>query len=240
MSMPAADRRPRVLVVDDEAPLRRTLEVALDAQGLDVEVVGTGEHAVEAVRDLLPDLVVLDLGLPGMSGVEVIRHVRVWNPVPILVLSARDQEVDKVAALDAGADDYVTKPFGVEELMARIRAALRRSRTPTVAEELVDAGGFVVDLMRREVLRDGEPVRLTPTEWHLVEVLARHHDRLVPSHQLLQDVWGPQYGDEKHYLRVYVGQLRRKLEADPSNPTVFVTDPGRGYRLVTPAGATGS
>lgn len=240
MSMPAADHRPRVLVVDDEAPLRRTLEVALDAQGLDVEVVGTGEHAVEAVRDLLPDLVVLDLGLPGMSGVEVIRHVRVWNPVPILVLSARDQEVDKVAALDAGADDYVTKPFGVEELMARIRAALRRSRTPTVAEELVDAGGFVVDLMRREVLRDGEPVRLTPTEWHLVEVLARHHDRLVPSHQLLQDVWGPQYGDEKHYLRVYVGQLRRKLEADPSNPTVFVTDPGRGYRLVTPAGATGS
>lgn len=238
--MPAADHRPRVLVVDDEAPLRRTLEVALDAQGLDVEVVGTGEHAVEAVRDLLPDLVVLDLGLPGMSGVEVIRHVRVWNPVPILVLSARDQEVDKVAALDAGADDYVTKPFGVEELMARIRAALRRSRTPTVAEELVDAGGFVVDLMRREVLRDGEPVRLTPTEWHLVEVLARHHDRLVPSHQLLQDVWGPQYGDEKHYLRVYVGQLRRKLEADPSNPTVFVTDPGRGYRLVTPAGATGS
>ena len=219
--------------MDDEAPLRRTLEVSLGAHGYDVDVVGTGEHALDAVRDGLPDLLVVDLGLPGMSGLEVIRSVRAWNPVPIIVLSARDQEADKVAALDAGADDYVTKPFGVDELLARVRAALRRSRSPAVAEEVVDTGEFVVDLMGREVVRDGEPVRLTPTEWHIVEVLSRHHDHLVPGHQILQEVWGPEYGEELHYLRVYVGQIRRKLEADPSNPSVFLTVPGRGYRMST-------
>jgi two-component system KDP operon response regulator KdpE len=222
-----------VLVVDDEAPLRRTLEVSLSAHGFDVDVVGTGEHAVEAVRQSLPDLLVVDLGLPGISGVQVIEAVRSWNPIPIIVLSARDREADKVAALDAGADDYVTKPFGIDELLARVRAALRRSRTPGTPQETVDAGAFVVDLMGREVRRDGEPVQLTPTEWHVVEVLARHHDRLVPAHQLLQEVWGPEYGEERHYLRVYIGQIRRKLEVDPSNPVVFLTVPGRGYRLVS-------
>ena len=233
--MPAAERH-RILVVDDEAPLRRTLEVNLSARGYDVDVVGTGEHALDKVRDSLPDLLVVDLGLPGISGVEVIRAVRAWNPLPIIVLSARDREQDKVAALDAGADDYVTKPFGVDELLARVRASLRRSRTPSTPQEVVDAGPFVVDLMGREVLRDGEPVQLTPTEWHVVEVLARHHDRLVPSHQLLQEVWGPEYGEERHYLRVYMGQVRRKLEPEPSTPTIFLTVPGRGYRMVSVGG----
>lgn len=230
--------RPRLLVVDDEAPLRRVLEVSLTSKGYDVEVVANGDQAVAAVTETLPDLLVVDLGLPGISGIEVIRSVRSWNPVPIIVLSARDREADKVAALDAGADDYVTKPFGIDELLARVRAALRRSHSPGLAEQTVDAGAFTVDLVRREVVRDGAVVRLTPTEWHLVEALARHHDRMVPSFQLLQEVWGPAYGEERHYLRVYMAQLRRKLEADPSHPVALVTDPGRGYRMVTPGGAT--
>lgn len=225
--------RQRLLVVDDEAPLRRTLEVALGSKGYDVEVVATGDAAVQAVTDTLPDLLVVDLGLPGMSGLEVIRAVRSWNPLPIIVLSARDREADKVAALDAGADDYVTKPFGIDELLARVRAALRRTHAPASAERLVDAGPFTVDLVRREVRRDGALIRLTPTEWHLLEALARHRDRMVPGFQLLQEVWGPEYGEERNYLRVYIAQLRRKLEPDPSNPVALITDPGRGYRLDT-------
>lgn len=220
-------------MVDDEAPLRRTLEVSLSARGYEVEVVGTGGHALDAVRVCLPDLLVVDLGLPDMSGVQVIRAVRAWNPVPIIVLSARDREADKVASLDAGADDYVTKPFGIDELLARIRSSLRRSRIPSSPQEVVDTGAFVVDLMHREVIRNGEHVQLTPTEWHVVEVLARHHDCLVPSHQLLQEVWGPEYGEERHYLRVYMGQIRRKLEPVVSHPKIFLTVPGRGYRLVS-------
>ncbi len=224
------DRR-RLLVVDDEALLRRTVEVALSSKGYDVDVVATGDAAVAAVMATLPDLLIVDLGLPGMSGIEVIRTVRAWNPLPIIVLSARDRESDKVAALDVGADDYVTKPFGIDELLARVRAALRRAHAPASAERIVDAGVFIVDLVAREVLRDGTPVRLTPTEWHLVEALARHHDHMVPSYQLLQEVWGPEYGEERNYLRVYIAQLRRKLEPDPSNPVTLITDPGRGYRL---------
>ncbi|MFN8050028.1 MAG: response regulator [Acidimicrobiales bacterium] len=225
----------RVLVVDDEAALRRALEVNLTALGYEVEVVGTGEHAIEAVSRDLPDLVVLDLGLPGMSGVEVIRAVRAWNPVPIIVLSARDAERDKVAALDAGADDYVTKPFGIDELLARIRAALRRIDVPPGAEPVVRTDSFTVDLLARTVTRDGVEVKLTPTEWHMIEVLARHQGRLVSQRQLLQEVWGPAYEDEAHYLRVYMAQIRRKLEDDPANPRHFLTEPGRGYRLVTRA-----
>ncbi|MBS1836967.1 MAG: response regulator transcription factor [Actinobacteria bacterium] len=225
-----------MLVVDDEAPLRRVLEVSLTSKGYDVEIVANGDQAIAAVTATLPDLLVVDLGLPGMSGIDVIHSVRGWNPVPIIVLSARDREADKVAALDAGADDYVTKPFGIDELLARVRAALRRGQSSGVAQQIVDAGVFRVDLVRREVLRDGAAVRLTPTEWHLIEALARHPDRMVPSFQLLQEVWGPEYGEERHYLRVYMAQLRRKLEPDPSNPVALVTDPGRGYRLVTPAG----
>ena len=223
---------PRVLVVDDEAALRRTLEVNLSAIGYHVEVVGTGEHAVEAIARDLPDLVVLDLGLPGMSGVDVITAVRAWNPVPIIVLSARDAERDKVAALDAGADDYVTKPFGIDELLARIRAALRRVEVAAGVDPIVRTDAFTVDLLARTVTRGDEPVRLTPTEWHMLEVLLRHQGRLVSQRQLLQEVWGPEYEDETHYLRVYMAQLRRKLEDDPANPRYFVTEVGRGYRFV--------
>lgn len=223
---------PRVLVVDDEADLRRTLEVNLTALGYRVEVVGTGEHAVAAIARDLPDLVVLDLGLPGMSGVEVIRAVRAWNAAPIVVLSARDTERDKVAALDAGADDYVTKPFGLDELLARIRAALRRTALPATVDPIVRSGDLVIDLIARTVRRDGAVVRLTPTEWQMVEVLARNRGRMVPQRQLLQEVWGPEYEDEFHYLRVYMGQIRRKLEDNPSDPRHFITDVGRGYVLV--------
>ena len=222
----------RALVVDDEAALRRTLEVNLTAHGFVVEVVGTGEHAVEAIERDLPDLVVLDLGLPGMSGVDVIKAVRSWNPVPIIVLSAHDSERDKVAALDAGADDYVTKPFGIEELLARIRAALRRVDVPLGATQIVGDEHLQIDLVAQRVHRDGVEVRLTPTEWHMVEVLARHQGRLVSQRQLLQEVWGPAYGEESHYLRVYMAQIRRKLEDDPASPRYFLTEPGRGYRLV--------
>ena len=227
----------RILVVDDEAALRRALEVNLSGLGYQVEVVGTGEHAIEAVARDLPDLVVLDLGLPTMSGIEVISSIRAWNLVPIIVLSARDSERDKVAALDAGADDYVTKPFGIEELLARIRAALRRIEVPPGAEPVVNTDRFTVDLVARTVVRDGEQVRLTPTEWHMVEVLTRHRGRLVTQRQLLQEVWGPEYENEAHYLRVYMAQIRRKLEDDPANPRFFLTDPGRGYRFETESGA---
>ena len=229
----------RILVVDDEAALRRALEVNLSGLGYQVEVVGTGEHAIEAVARDLPDLVVLDLGLPTMSGIEVISSIRAWNLVPIIVLSARDSERDKVAALDAGADDYVTKPFGIEELLARIRAALRRIEVPPGAEPVVSTDRFTVDLVTRTVIRDGEQVRLTPTEWHMVEVLTRHRGRLVTQRQLLQEVWGPEYENEAHYLRVYMAQIRRKLEDDPANPRFFLTDPGRGYRFEVESDAAG-
>jgi two-component system KDP operon response regulator KdpE len=229
----------RILVVDDEAALRRTLEVNLTAHGYAVEVVARGEHAVEAVARDHPDLIVLDLGLPQMSGVEVIRSVRAWNPLPIIVLSARDTEGDKVAALDAGADDYVTKPFGIDELLARIRAALRRVDVPSGAEPMIGDERLRVDLLGKRVLLNDIEVRLTPTEWHMVEVLARHQGRLVSHRQLLQEIWGPAYGEESHYLRVYMAQIRRKLEDDPAAPHYFLTEVGRGYRFVLPADGEG-
>ena len=223
---------PRVLVVDDEAALRRTLEMNLTARGYAVEVVGTGEHAIEAVARDLPDLLIVDLGLPAMSGVDVIISVRAWNSVPIIVLSARDGDREKVAALDAGADDYVTKPFSLDELMARIRSALRRRDSASAAQQVIVAGDLMIDLVNHRVLRHGTEVRLTPTEWHMVEVLTRHDGRLVSQRQLLQEVWGPEYDDESHYLRVYMSQIRRKLEDDPSAPRHFITEAGRGYRFL--------
>jgi two-component system, OmpR family, KDP operon response regulator KdpE len=173
---------------------------------------------------------VLDLGLPGIDGVDVIRGLRGWSQVPIVVLSVRDAEGDKVAALDAGADDYVTKPFGMDELLARLRAALRRT-IPAEEEALVETADFTIDLAAKKVRRDGEEVRLTPTEWHLVEVLVRNRGRLVAQTQLLQEVWGPQYHDETNYLRVFMAQVRRKLEPEPAQPRYFITEPGMGYRF---------
>jgi two-component system KDP operon response regulator KdpE len=220
----------RVLVVDDEPQILRALGINLRARGYDVDLAPDGERALDVAARHHPDVVVLDLGLPGIDGVDVIRGIRGWSQVPIVVLSVRDAEGDKVAALDAGADDYVTKPFGMDELLARLRAALRRT-VPAEEEALVETADFTIDLAAKKVRRDGDEVRLTPTEWHLVEVLVRNRGRLVAQRQLLQEVWGPQYHDETNYLRVFMAQVRRKLEPEPSHPRYFVTEPGMGYRF---------
>jgi two-component system KDP operon response regulator KdpE len=221
----------RILVVDDEPQILRALAVNLRARGYDVDLAGTGEAALVRVARNHPDLVLLDLGLPGIDGLEVVRGIRGWSQVPVIVLSARHEERTKVAALDEGADDYVTKPFGMDELLARVRAALRRS-APTDEEAVVETDTFSVDLAAKQVTRDGSPVRLTPTEWSIVELLVRNPGRLVSQRQLLQEVWGPQYERETNYLRVYLAQIRRKLEADPSRPRHFLTEPRMGYRFV--------
>jgi len=225
----------RVLVVDDDAALARALAINLKARGYDVAVAHTGRDALEGLAKLHPDVVVLDLGLPDLDGLDVLHGVRGWNDVPVVVLSARTTSDEKVDALDAGADDYVTKPFEMNELLARIRAAARRGaaagRADTTA--VITAGDVVLDLAAGVVTRDGQQVRLTPTEYHLLEVLARNAGRLVPQAQLLREVWGPAYEKETHYLRVYVAQLRRKLERDPANPRLIVTEPGLGYRFDT-------
>ena len=225
-----ADKVGRVLVVDDEPPIRRALATNLRARGYDVDLATSGEEALEAAARHRPDVVILDLGLPGISGVEVIDGLRGWSTVPIIVLSARGAEPDKVAALDAGADDYVTKPFGMDELLARLRAALRRG-APAVEAATVTTPDFVVDLSAKRVTVGADEVRLTPTEWGLVETLVRNAGKLVSQRQLLQEVWGPQYGDETNYLRVHMAHIRRKLEPDPSRPRYFVTEPGMGYRF---------
>jgi two-component system KDP operon response regulator KdpE len=220
----------RVLVVDDEPQIRRALAINLRARGYEVDLAEDGRTALELAARSHPDVVVLDLGLPELDGVEVIRGLRGWSRVPIVVLSVRDAERDKVAALDAGADDYVTKPFGMDELLARLRAALRRA-APAEEAATVETPDFVIDLAAKRVVRDGTEVRLTPTEWHLVEVLVRNRGRLVTQRQLLQEVWGPEYGEETNYLRVYMAQVRRKLEPEPSQPRYFITEPGMGYRF---------
>ncbi|EFE66620.1 turgor pressure regulator [Streptomyces viridosporus ATCC 14672] len=222
----------RVLVVDDEPALVRALVINLKARSYEVDAAHDGAGALELAAARHPDVVVLDLGLPDMDGVEVIKGLRGWSRVPILVLSARHASAEKVQALDAGADDYVTKPFGMDELLARLRAAVRRAE-PVGDEDdvVVETGTFTVDLAAKKVNRDGKDVRLTPTEWHLLEVLVRAGGRLVAQKQLLREVWGPSYGTETNYLRVYMAQLRRKLEADPSRPKHFITEPGRGYRF---------
>ncbi|KMS88724.1 MULTISPECIES: response regulator [Streptomyces] len=226
----------RVLVVDDEPQIVRALVINLKARKYEVDAAPDGRTALELAASRHPDVVVLDLGLPDMDGVEVIRGLRGWTRVPILVLSARHSSDEKVEALDAGADDYVTKPFGMDELLARLRAAVRRAEPAGPGEDdvtTVETEGFTVDLAAKKVNRAGKDVRLTPTEWHLLEVLVRNTGRLVSQKQLLQEVWGPSYGTETNYLRVYMAQLRRKLESDPSHPKHFITEPGMGYRFET-------
>ena len=220
----------RILVVDDEPQILRALATNLRAREYDVDLAETGEEALTLAARKHPDLVIVDLGLPGIDGVEVIRGLRGWTTVPIIVLSVREREGDKVSALDAGADDYVTKPFGMDELLARMRAALRRG-APTEEEAVIETSDFRVDLAAKRVQRDGAEIRLTPTEWQIVETLVRHPSRLVSQRQLLQSVWGPQYEKETNYLRVYLAQIRRKLEPDPARPRYFVTEPGMGYRF---------
>ena len=220
----------RVLVVDDEPPMRRTLDIGLRAGGYDVALAATGEEALELAARDEPDAVILDLGLPGIDGIQVAKGLRGWSAVPIIVLSARGTEPVKVAALDAGADDYVTKPFGMDELLARLRAALRRAN-PAFDVTTIRAPDFTVDLLAKTVSGPTGDVRLTPTEWQMLELLVRHRGRLVSQTQLLRDVWGPEYKNETHYLRVYMSQLRRKIEVDAARPRYLLTEPGVGYRL---------
>jgi two-component system KDP operon response regulator KdpE len=220
----------RVLVVDDEPQIRRALGINLKARGYEVDLADTGEMALDVAARSHPDVVVLDLGLPGIDGVQVIEGLRGWSTVPIIVLSVRESEAAKVAALDAGADDYVTKPFGMDELLARLRAAVRRA-TPAEEAPVVETPDFTIDLAAKRVTRDGAEIRLTPTEWHLVEVLVRNAGKLVAQRQLLHEVWGPEYDDETNYLRVFMAQVRRKLEPEPSQPRYFMTEPGMGYRF---------
>lgn len=219
-----------VLIVDDEPQILRALQINLHAHGYTVVAAADGTAALLAAQTHAVDVVVLDLGLPDMDGVEVIAGLRGWTDVPIIVLSARHSSHDKVEALDAGADDYVTKPFGLDELLARLRAAARRASNQA-PEPLVSTAEFEVDLTNKLVSRQGEPVRMTPTEWNVLELLVRNPGRLISQQQILTDVWGPAYAKEGHYLRVYMAQLRRKLEVDPSNPVHLLTEAGMGYRF---------
>jgi two-component system, OmpR family, KDP operon response regulator KdpE len=222
----------RILVVDDDPQILRALRINLRARRYDVDVAASGAAALRVAAAERPDLIVLDLGLPDMDGAEVIRGLRGWTTVPIVVLSGRVGSGDKVAALDAGADDYVTKPFGVDELLARIRAVTRRATHTDAGQRTVRVGQYAVDLADRVVTApDGGVVRLTPTEWHLLEILVRNPGKLISQRQLLQEVWGDQYQRETHYLRQYMAQLRRKLEDDPAHPRHLLTEPGMGYRF---------
>jgi len=220
----------RVLVVDDEPQIVRALRINLRARGYEVDAAPDGRTALDLAARRHPDVIVLDLGLPDMEGAEVIEGLRGWTNVPIIVLTARHASEEKVETLDVGADDYVTKPFGMDELLARLRAAVRRAAPPEESAVITTAD-FTVDLAAKKASRDGRDVRLTPTEWHVLEVLVRNAGRLVSQQQLLREVWGPSYANETGYLRVYLAQLRRKLEADPSHPRHLITEPGMGYRF---------
>ncbi len=220
----------RILIVDDDRQLLRALRINLVARGYEVVLAPDGASGLAMAGQHRPDLVIVDLGLPDIDGVEVVTGIRGWSVVPIIVLSARHAEQAKVNALDAGADDYVTKPFGIDELLARIRAALRRA-SPEEEAPVVRTDTLTIDLAGKRVERDGAPVRLTPTEWHVLEVLARNAGKLVSHRQLLHEVWGPGYEQETNYLRVYLAQLRAKLEPDPAHPRHLRTEPGMGYRF---------
>ncbi len=228
------DRSPALLLlIEDEPQMRRFLRAALGAQEYRLVEATTAREGLAQAASRKPDVILLDLGLPDRDGLEVARELREWSTAPIIVISARGQEQDKVAALDLGADDYLTKPFGVEELLARIRVALRHAAQPpgSPQETVFEAGGVRVDLVRREVRRGGEDVHLTPTEYKLLALLIRHAGKVLTHRQLLKEVWGATYADQSHYVRVYMAQLRQKLEADPARPRLLVTEPGVGYRL---------
>jgi two-component system KDP operon response regulator KdpE len=221
----------RVLVVDDEEQIRKAVGRALSGRGFTVETAADGEAAVDSARIFQPDLIVLDLNLPGIDGLEVTRQLRTWLTVPILILSVREEESDKVAALDLGADDYLTKPFGVDELMARVRALLRRASAQSGPRPVrFQTDEVLIDLDAHRVVRSGDEVHLTRTEWGLLEALSEHPGKLLTHHWLLEHVWGPGYANDIDVLRVFVSQLRRKIEHDPSRPRIIATDPGIGYR----------
>jgi len=221
----------RILVVDDDDQLRRALRINLAARHYEVYTAADATGALALAGRTPPDLAIVDLGLPDLDGVEVVRGLRGWTQIPIIVLSARDAQAAKVEALDAGADDYVTKPFGMDELLARIRAALRRA-APEPGAASITTAHFTIDLAAKRLITATGDVRLTPTEWHMLEILARHPDKLVTQKQLLREVWGPAYENETNYLRVHLANLRRKVEPDPSRPRYLITEPGIGYRFV--------
>jgi two-component system KDP operon response regulator KdpE len=227
----------KILAVDDEPQILRALRASLTARGLEVVTAPNGETALDVLAGTDVDLLVLDLGLPGIDGVEVIRRMRSWSTVPVIVLSVRDAQADKVAALDAGADDYVTKPFAMDELLARVRAVLRRATAPESAPPVFRAADLEIDLAARLVRREGREVHLTPTEFALLELLVTNPGKLLTHRWLLQKVWGPGYQEQSQYLRVYVAGLRKKLERDPASPVLILTEPGVGYRWIAVAHA---
>lgn len=222
----------QILVIEDETQIRRFLRTSLSANGYTILEAATGQDGIEQAAQRQPDCVILDLGLPDLDGLEVLRRLRTWSTVPVVVLTARGQEQDKITLLDAGADDYLTKPFGVGELLARIRAALRRTTGAQAGTAPVTViGNLQIDLVHRRVVRDGDEVHLTPIEYRLLAALVRQLGRVVTQRQLLQEVWGPEYVDAPHYVRIYMQHLRHKLEADPTRPRYLLTEPGVGYRL---------
>jgi two-component system, OmpR family, KDP operon response regulator KdpE len=225
------DKGLRILVVDDEPQIRKLLKVSLRVHGYDVEEVTNGLDAVDQVAVYKPDLILLDLGLPDIDGKEVVSRVREWSQVPIIILTARDQEQEKVDALDAGADDYVTKPFGMDELMARMRVSLRRA-AHSDDEPILTCGGLVVDLAQRRVTVGGREIKLTPTEYDIMKLLAQHAGKVITHKQLFKAVWGLSYNEDTHYIRVYINQLRRKIEENPTRPQYIITESGVGYRLM--------
>jgi two-component system KDP operon response regulator KdpE len=221
----------RVLIVDDELQIRRFLRISLEAKGYDVHEADTGQDAVLKTAQLRPDLIILDMGLPDMDGLEVLSRLREWTQTPVIILSVRDSDRDKIAVLDAGADDYLTKPFSMEELLARVRVAQRHAQSEPEAQ-IFTSGSLHVDLTNRRVTIKGEPIKLTPTEYALLRLMVQHAGKVLTHQQILRAVWGPEYVNETHYLRVYFGQLRQKIEDNPALPQILTTEPGVGYRLV--------
>jgi two-component system KDP operon response regulator KdpE len=225
----------RILIVDDEPQIRRFLRPALAAAGYDVVEAENGADAMKAVATAAPDVIILDLGLPDMDGKDVIANLRGWSTIPIIILSARDRESEKIAALDLGADDYIEKPFSIGELTARIRTAMRHRGTADTSSATIGSNGLVIDMVQRTVRRDGTDIHLTPKEYDLLTLLARHAGLVVTHRTLLKSVWGPAHGDDLHYLRVFIGQLRQKIERDPTQPAIVRTEPGVGYRFMVDA-----
>jgi len=226
------ENTPLLLLIEDDLQMRRFLRASLHAQGFRLLEAETGEHGIELARTHTPEVILLDLGLPDLDGIHVTERLRGWTRIPIIVISARGRETDKVEALDAGADDYLTKPFGVSELLARIRVALRHTEAlPSDEQPILEVGGLRMDLDRHHVTREEREIRLTPIEYKLLVLLARHPGKVLTHRQLLKEVWGPTAQDQTHYLRVYMAQLRRKIEKDPARPHLLVTEPGVGYRL---------
>lgn len=221
----------RILIIDDEPQIRKLLKVSLKAHGYEVEEAATGSDGINRAAIFKPDLLIVDLGLPDIDGKVVIKEIREWSEVPIIILTARDQEKEKIEALDSGADDYITKPFGVGELMARMRVCLRRAGT-VEHQPVLECGSLSVDLVQRRVTVEGQEVKLTPTEYEIIKIMTQHAGKVITHKQLLKAVWGNTYNEDTHYIRVYIGQLRRKIEKNPTQPKYIITESGVGYRLM--------